>query len=157
MDISLLSITMGRRGKKGRFFEYRDERNADLLRVFKECILSTSANDSMSKVYCKMVSQKSRRFWVSEEQATKVVSYMIKGGDIGYMNHNKQKMFTEIHKRVIVLQNKYPRVRLYLLVEEVVSHEAPCFYITPESAKVIISQIKTKCYEQKLRSLPFLR
>lgn len=104
-----------------------------------------------------MVSQKSKRFWVSEEQASKVVSYMMKGGDISYMSDNKQKMFAEIYHRVSKLQDQYPEARLYLLVEEVVSSEAPCFYMTPESAKVIISQIKKRCYEQRLRLLPFLR
>lgn len=148
---------MGRRGKKGRFFEYRDERNADLLRVFKECILSALPTDGMCQIYRKMVSQKSKRFWVSEEQASKVVSYMMKGGDISYMSDNKQKMFAEIYHRVSKLQDQYPEARLYLLVEEVVSSEAPCFYMTPESAKVIISQIKKRCYEQRLRLLPFLR
>lgn len=148
---------MGRRGKKGRFFEYREERNADILRAFKECISSASVNEGMSSIYRRIVSTPSKRFWVSEEQASKVISQMIRGIDIEYMSSNKKKMFYEIFHRVSKLQEENPETRLFLLIEEVVSSQAPCFYMTPESAKVIISQIKTKCYEQRLQSLPFLR
>lgn len=148
---------MGRRGKKGRFFEYREERNADILRAFKECISSASIDEGMREVYRRVVTSSSKRFWVSEEQATKVISHMMRGKNIDYMSDNKKKMFREIYTRVSKLQEENPGVRLLLLIEEVVSSEAPCFYMTPESAKVIISQIKTKCYKQRLQSLPFLR
>lgn len=148
---------MGRRGKKGRFFEYREERNKDILRAFNECIVSAAATDNMSEVYCRMVVKPSKRFWVSEEQASKVISHMMKGNPIDHMSNNKKKMFHEIYGRIVLLREKNPDTPLYLLVEEVVSSEAPCFYMTPKSAKVIISQIKTKCYKQRLQSLPFLR
>lgn len=148
---------MRRRGKKGRFFEYREERNADLMRAFKECILSASINEGMTEVYRRTVSTPSKRFWVSEEQASKVISQMIKGKDIGYMRDSKKRMFYEIYDRVSKLKDENPGTRLLLLIEEVVSSEAPCFYMTPKSAKVIISQIKSKCYKQRLQSLPFLR
>ena len=76
---------MGKRGKKGRFFEYRDERNSDLLRVFRECVMSSPEEESMEVVYQRIVESKSKRFWVSEEQASKVISYMMKGNNIDYM------------------------------------------------------------------------
>lgn len=81
----------------------------------------------------------------------------MKGNPIDHMSNNKKKMFHEIYGRIVLLREKNPDTPLYLLVEEVVSSEAPCFYMTPKSAKVIISQIKTKCYKQRLQSLPFLR
>ena len=133
---------MGKRGKKGRFFEYRDERNAD---------------ESMDEVYQRIVNSKSKRFWVSEEQASKVVSYMMKGNKIDYMSDNKRKMFEEIYIRVMKMREENPNIRLFRLVEIIVSQEAPCFYMTSGSAKVIISQIKSKWCKRRLQLLPFLR
>lgn len=148
---------MGKKGKKGRYFEYRDERNADLLQVFRQCVMSSPVNEGMNEVYQRIVSSKSKRFWVSEEQASKVISYMMRGNPIDYMGDNKKKMFEEIYTRVIKLKEDNPDERLYQLVEKVVSQEAPCFYMTPGSAKVIISQIKSRWCEQRLQLLRFLR
>ena len=148
---------MGKRGKKGRFFEYRDERNADLLCVFRECVMNSPADESMDEVYQRIVNSKSKRFWVSEEQASKVVSYMMKGNKIDYMRDNKRKMFEEIYIRVMKMREENPNIRLFRLVEIIVSQEAPCFYMTSGSAKVIISQIKSKWCKRRLQLLPFLR
>ena len=148
---------MGKRGKKGRFFEYRDERNADLLCVFRECVMNSPADESMDEVYQRIVNSKSKRFWVSEEQASKVVSYMMKGNKIDYMSNNKRKMFEEIYIRVMKMREENPNIRLFRLVEIIVSQEAPCFYMTSGSAKVIISQIKSKWCKRRLQLLPFLR
>ena len=148
---------MGKRGKKGRFFEYRDERNADLLCVFIECVMNSPADESMDEVYQRIVNSKSKRFWVSEEQASKVVSYMMKGNKIDYMSDNKRKMFEEIYIRVMKMREENPNIRLFRLVEIIVSQEAPCFYMTSGSAKVIISQIKSKWCKRRLQLLPFLR
>nr|DAE91036.1 MAG TPA: hypothetical protein [Caudoviricetes sp.] len=148
---------MGKRGKKGRFFEYRDERNADLLCVFRECVMNSPADESMDEVYQRIVNSKSKRFWVSEEQASKVVSYMMKGNKIDYMSDNKRKMFEEIYIRVMKMREENPNIRLFRLVEIIVSQEAPCFYMTSGSAKVIISQIKSKWCKRRLQLLPFLR
>ena len=148
---------MGKRGKKGRFFEYRDERNADLLCVFRECVMNSPADESMDEVYQRIVNSKSKRFWVSEEQASKVVSYMMKGNKIDYMSDNKRKMFEEIYIRVMKMREENPNIRLFRLVEIIVSQEAPCFYMTSGSAKVIISQIKSKWCKRRLQLWPFLR
>ena len=148
---------MGKRGKKGRFFEYRDERNADLLCVFRECVMNSPTDESMDEVYQRIVNSKSKRFWVSEEQASKVVSYMMKGNKIDYMSDNKRKMFEEIYIRVMKMREENPNIRLFRLVEIIVSQEAPCFYMTSGSAKVIISQIKSKWCKRRLQLLPFLR
>lgn len=148
---------MGKRGKKGRFFEYRDERNSDLLRAFRECVMSSPEEESMEAVYQRIVESKSKRFWVSEEQASKVISYMMKGNAIDYMGNNKKRMFEEIYSRVMKLRIDNPDMRIFRLVEIVVAQEAPCFYMTPGSAKVIISQIKSKWCQQRLHLLRFLR
>lgn len=148
---------MRKRGKKGRFFEYRDERNSDLLRVFRECVMSSPEEESMEVVYQRIVESKSKRFWVSEEQASKVISYMMKGNNIDYMGNNKKRMFEEIYSRVMKLRIENPDMRIFRLVEIVVAQEAPCFYMTPGSAKVIISQIKSKWCQQRSQLLRFLR
>ena len=119
--------------------------------------MNSPADESMDEVYQRIVNSKSKRFWVSEEQASKVVSYMMKGNKIDYMSDNKRKMFEEIYIRVMKMREENPNIRLFRLVEIIVSQEAPCFYMTSGSAKVIISQIKSKWCKRRLQLLPFLR
>ena len=119
--------------------------------------MNSPTDESMDEVYQRIVNSKSKRFWVSEEQASKVVSYMMRGNKIDYMSDNKRKMFEEIYARVIKMREEHPDIRLFHLVEIIVAQEAPCFYMTSGSAKVIISQIKSKWCKRRLQLLPFLR
>lgn len=82
---------------------------------------------------------------------------MMKGNNIDYMGNNKKRMFEEIYSRVMKLRIENPDMRIFRLVEIVVAQEAPCFYMTPGSAKVIISQIKSKWCQQRSQLLRFLR
>jgi hypothetical protein len=60
-------------------------------------------------------------------------------------------MFHEIYKRVVALKEKLPDHTTYQLTFIVVQQEAPKFYLTAGSAKVIISKIKRKWYEERKR------
>ena len=97
----------------------------------------------------KLVNMPSERFWVSEERASIVISDMLKGRSIENMNENKREMYEEIYRRVQELKKEYPNATVYELVSQVVEGPAPKFYLTPKSAKVIISKIKSEWYERR--------
>ena len=134
----------------GSTFEYEDARNKDLMRAYKRLIDETR-DIRMSEIYEKVVQMPSERFWVSEERAAIVVSNMLKGRSIAQMRPNKREMFEEICRRTRELQKQRPDDTVYDLVFDVVSSPAPKFYLTPKTAKVIISRIKCQWYEQKKR------
>ncbi len=105
----------------------------------------------MSEIYRQVVDMPSTRFWVSEERASIVISYMLKGRSIDKMRPNKREMFYEIFRRFQKLQKERPDETVYNLVFDIVGAPAPKFYLTPKSAKVIISRIKAEWYEKKKR------
>ena len=129
--------------KHGACFEFERERNADLLSNYRRLIADTKHID-YKDIYRQLVMQPSKRFWVSEERAEYVVSAMISGKPITGMRPNKMEMFCEIYRRAVRLLNERPRRSIADVVSEVVNQEAPQFYLTPESARVILIKAKKK-------------
>lgn len=143
--------------KEGSWFEYKDQRDRDLLRVYYA--LRGNKYPSEHDFFEAVVNSPSERFWVSEERATAVIASMIRGKKLDNMLKNKASMFEEIYRRVLELRKTRPNEPLFYLVFDVVNQPAPKFYMTPKSAKVIICKIrkeKRKCYEEKKRSLRFM-
>lgn len=127
----------------GSTFEYEDARDRDLMRAYREA-LSQSNGDSAADMYDKVAKMPAARFWVSEERAAIVISNMFKGRSIAQMRTNKREMYEEIYRRVCELKKKRPEESVYDLTFEVVSQPAPKFYLTAESARIIIHYIKKK-------------
>ena len=135
---------------KGSIFEYEDARNKDLIRVYKQLVCE-SRQIYLPEICRKLVNMPSERFWVSEERASIVISDMLKGRSIEKMTPNKREMYEEIYRRVQELRKDNPGATVYELVSQVVEGPAPKFYLTPKSAKVIISKIKSEWYERRKR------
>lgn len=134
----------------GSTFEYEEERNSDLMRVYREEMHAVS-HIRMPDIFKTIVNKPSKRFWVSEERAAIVISKMLRGEALERMRPLKREMFHEIYKRVVALKEKLPDHTTYQLTFIVVQQEAPKFYLTAGSAKVIISKIKRKWYEERKR------
>lgn len=135
---------------KGSIFEYEDARNRDLIRAYRQ-LVRESGRIYLPEICRKLVNMPSERFWVSEERASIVISDMIKGRSIEMMTPNKREMYEEIYARVMELRKENPDATVYELVSRVVDGPAPKFYLTPKSAKVIISKIKSEWYERRKR------
>ena len=126
-------------------FDFEDERNADLMRNFKE-LLHKSKHIHMPTVYSQLVKLPARRFWVSEKRAAIVVGRMMRGCDLSKMNPVKAEMFREIYKRTMEMRNgdDTDKESIYKTDSEVIMQQAPRFYLTPNSAKVIICRLNRK-------------
>ena len=138
----------------GSYFEYEQARNADLLRAYREQI-ERAKFIYLPEILQKTVDTPSRRFWVSEERAAAVVLRIMKGDDLKGMRPMKREMFLEIYRRVSVRTKDNPGITLCEAVADVVCEEAPRFYLTPGSAKVILLKIRKKWYEKRKRRLRF--
>ena len=97
--------------KKYSHFEYEDERNEDLMRAYRE--IREKYPEMKSREIDEEISRMpSKRFWVSEERASIVISAMLKGRKFDRMGKTKLEMYNEILKRVIELKQKMPNKRL---------------------------------------------
>lgn len=129
--------------KTGASFEYERERDDDLLRVYRDAIHAAS-HIHMPDILNAVVNTPSKRFWVSEERAAVVVARMLKGDTCPHMRPQKREMFNEILRRVKEMRRQHPDMTIAMLVFHVVRQPAPKFYLTPGSAKVILSRIRKK-------------
>lgn len=92
------------------------------------------------------------RFWVSERHAAEVISAMRRGASAdreSRMYDQKRAMYCEILRRVNELMEKNPDICLQHAVDSVVCGEAPQFYLTNKSAKVIIYRHRRALREKK--------
>ena len=141
---------------KGSSATYRQERDKDLIRVYRE-VIARHTHIHLPSVIEEVVSSPSKRFWVSEERAKIVIAEMTRGKSLENMNQTRRNMYIEIYRRVLLMQQSRPDLPLSRLVELVIDEPAPCFYLTPQSAKVILHRIKKRCaYLEKKKRLKHL-
>lgn len=134
----------------GAKFEFERERNLDLLRTYRKLIASVSHIDQ-ALIYKQLVEHPSKRFWVSEERANIVVSSMMRGCSIDHMNPSKRAMFQEIYRRTLRMKQADPSRTIVDIVSQVVNQEAPHFYLTPGSARVILIRARRQCKDVKTK------
>lgn len=146
------------RKHKGSKFEYEEQRNNNLMRVYREVMATTAYTTKQTEVFKMVAMHEAERFWVSEERALIVVTKMSKAYDATLRNMYplKRKMYKEIYRRVKELMGRKPKMTRMDAVSEVVSSPAPEFYLTPGSTKVIISRIKKIWYLQRKHRLRHL-
>ncbi len=135
----------------GAFFEYTRQRDEDLMRAYRKA-MQEATHISMPEIFRKTVMMPSQRFWVSEERAAIVISALLRGKTFPKMNTMKRMMYREIHDRVQQLRKLHPDMCISELTFHVVRQQAPQFYITPGSAKVIISKIRRRKRESDKNS-----
>ena len=144
---------------KGSQFEYKEERDADLLRAYHE-IISVMGNISMPEVAAKIAATPSKRFWVSEERADIIVSRLLKGKSISNMTPTKQAMFHEIYHRYLDMKKANPSLAKKDIIFKVCNEQAPRFYLTTKSILVLLHKArkeeKERCYERRKKRLRFM-
>lgn len=132
---------------KGCILEFTEERNKELMRVFRQ-LLDECAFIDIAQISQDLVNSPCARFWVSEERAAVVVQAIIKGKPVlDGMRPTKREMFVEIYQRVMRLRQQYPGETLFNLVLRVVNSPAPKFYMRPRCAMEIIYKIKKGFYD----------
>lgn len=137
--------------------EFKHEREIDLMRAFNEqvCLHLERGHVRFSEIFKAVSKMPSRRFWVSAERASVVVSAMLRG-ECPKMRPAKRAMFDEICRRVVMLQSQRNGVPFLHIVEEVVEQRAPSFYLTPESIRKYIfnaKRRKKKCLSERKSAL----
>ncbi len=131
---------------KGRTKEYKDERDRSLLEAYHKTLAETAYPIKLSNVYEEVVKQPSPQFWISSEQAIKIISDIKRGvKDLSTMRHEYASMITTIMERMEQIRENNPELSDKLLVERVIYDQAPCYFITPKSAKTLIHRFLRRC------------
>ena len=136
----------------GSTFEYTKERDDDIMRAYME-LVKEGDTIQLDNIFKRIVNMPSKRFWVSAERASIVVSRIMRGDKLDKMLPTKREMFFEIHRRVMELKKKYPEMSIYELTLQVVQEPSPKFYITTGSAKVMIYKAKKRWYSEQRKRL----
>lgn len=137
---------------KGSKFEYQDERDKDLMRAYHEQLASCDTI-VLSDIFRNVVEMPSARFWVSEERAAIVIARMFRGDKLEKMRPNAREMYFEIYKRVVSEMETYPDKSIAEIIFQVIRQPAPKFYLTPDTARVIVTRIKREKYRNVFKRL----
>ena len=144
---------------KGSICDFAEERDADLLRAYKE-IISVRDNISFSEIVDRLSHSPSKRFWVSEGRAYRVILDLLKGKKIDHMIPTRKAMYHEIFRRFKIYSNEHPSLTTMDVIWHVCNEKAPNFYLTNKSIITILSRVrkedKRRCYEQRKRRLRFM-
>ena len=145
---------------KGSRCDFTKERDADILRAYKE-VISVRDNIGLLEIERRLLQSPSKRFWVSVDRAYNVILNMLNGKSINNMNSQKREMFQEIFRRYKIYSKEHPSLTKMDVIWHVCNQEAPSFYLTPKSMHVILHRVrneeKKRCYELRQRKLHFIQ
>ena len=145
---------------KGSRCDFTKERDADILRAYKE-VISVRDNIGLLEIERRLLQSPSKRFWVSVDRAYNVILNMLNGKSINNMNSQKREMFQEIFRRYKIYSKEHPSLTKMDVIWHVCNQEAPSFYLTPKSMHVILHRVrkeeKKRCYELRKRKLHFIQ
>jgi len=132
--------------------DFIQERDRDILdaynRVLKDFGIEARYK-SRREIFEKVSESKARQFYVSPEEATRVVSKLVNGKDIGIKNKDKVRMYRDIYSRYLSVKDIHPCITLKDAIFDIIYSEAPSFYIKPNSLKVLFHYIQKRCKGQR--------
>lgn len=137
---------------------FTQERDEDLHSTYIE-LLSKAVHIHLPTIMNELVNMPSRRFWVSEDRASIVIKNIIRGDDLSGMNPLRREMFLEIYRRCNILKSRDSTKSFSQIISEVLEQPAPKFYLTPLSAKVLLSRHRKRkrlCLEKKKEQLRYI-
>lgn len=134
--------------------EYTEERNQDLLNVYRRVIAQCS-HINLYEVVEKVVNSPAKRFYVSEYRTRNIVMRMFNGKPLPKMHPCKKEMYDEIFRRVKEARKAMFDKPLLLVIEEVLAQPAPKFYLTKKTGVTILHKIRKqlRCQTKPLRPL----
>lgn len=143
---------------KGSKFEYEEQRNQNLLKVYRKVMAVADYSTLQPDIFKLVVMSESERFWVSEERADAVLCKMLRNGHAALKNMYplKRKMYKEIFERTMEMMKENPKMTRMEAISVVLAGPAPEFYLTPCSARVILCKAKQKWYQERKQKLRHL-
>ena len=133
--------------------EYHEERDKDLWHTYQEVCADEGYTNDIDAVR-QTVAHAAPRFYVSDERAARVLSWIMKGDKrMERMVPKRREMFLEIYRRTVALRAQHPDLTLIDLARRVVGSSAPEYYLTPQSGYMILRQIRRRRRREKMQQL----
>lgn len=126
------------------------ERDDDLIRAYEEEI-KHGGYRGIDVIMEIVVNSPTKRFWITPERIIEVVR-LKRNGKLKLENytHTKRAMYTELLSRFKKVETAHPEWMDIDKAIEVVYQPAPSFYITPQSAKVILCKRRKQRQKKRL-------
>lgn len=143
---------------KGSKFEFEEQRDLNLLKVYREVMGASDGTVLQHDIYKMVVMHESERFWVSDERAYAILCKMMRGEHhvLKNMYPLKRKMYKEIYERTMKALKEHPEMPRLEALSKVLASPAPEFYLTPSSAWVILCKAKQRWYKERKQKLRHL-
>lgn len=127
------------------YLDFKEERDRDFMNAY-EAVLKQYGEDApfikKEILIQKTLAHPAKRFYVSPEQALRIISRLLRNQKVDFKNAEKEKMYLTLLQRV---KKHLPTDRpLIHLITETIYSEAPCFYLTIESASILYYQLIKK-------------
>jgi hypothetical protein len=133
--------------------EFHEERDKDLWHTYLQVCENEMYSNGMDAVR-RSVQHEAPRFYVSDERAVRVLSWMMNGDErMERMMPKRREMFHEIYRRTMALRAQHPGSSLTELVRRVVCRPAPEYYLTPKSGYMILRQMRRRRRSEKMKQL----
>lgn len=133
--------------------EFISKRNEDLHRAYKEVVNSGKYNNIIDCIK-ESLTLPASKFWISSENAARIISRMEKGDNLQNISPLRKEMFLELHKRFLEEKVRHPESKsVYKICEIIIEQPAPRFYIGLQRGIKIIKQERSKRWKMMLDKL----
>lgn len=126
--------------RKGTVIDYLQDMQRDVYAKYKSVVEQGVSSEMEAFRVTQLMP--ARRFWVSSDQAYKIIMAMHRGDTSVFnrMPDYRIEMFQEIYKRFVEQRNKRMFIgkKPYYIIPYIVAQEAPRFYISVDTIRKII-------------------
>lgn len=120
------------------------ERNKDLLDAYykklRELGLSALHKKRITLID-EIINLDAPKFYISEGEAQRAISKMLRGIPLNNKNPLKNEMYEELKKNFLEWRKENPDTSISKGVEYIINLPAPKFYIKPQSAHILICKL----------------
>lgn len=123
------------------YLDFKNERDADFLAAYKKIIIRHGKNARYIKketLLSETIHHPAQRFYVSYEQAQRIITRLWKGQKVTFRNKLKEKMYIDLLEKT---RQQHPGLPLKEKIANAIYTTAPRFYITLESASILYYQL----------------
>ena len=117
----------------------KEQQRKDVLDSFHNAMKTIGTKTSyafIEEVIKLAITSKAPRFYATVEKARRYISIIDKGQALPLINPNKINMYQEIYNRYA--QTKTEGRRGYAVIEDILSQEAPSFYLNERTFRDIV-------------------
>lgn len=127
---------------------FRDERDLDLLKAYNRVVKSFGKEApyiSRKEMVKRAIESGAERYYVTYEEALRNIRRIMNGKPLKCKNPCKRAMYLSLYEAVKRYRENYPELPFNRLLIRVLSEEkAPCFFITPERASLLLNTMQRK-------------